>query len=402
MTTLVSFLGRGREDSTKGYRTATYCFPDGQRNTTAYFGLALAQWLDAQRLILLGTDSSMWDVLIENLATEGDDEALRLELMDAVVQARVTDELLARVAPMVARAVGRPCELHVISHARDAAGQQAILARLSELVKPKERIALDLTHGYRHLAMLGLEAAGFLEATRRVEIVGLYYGALDMTKNGETPVLRLDGLAHIRAWTEALARFDASGNYGVFAPLLERDGLGKDKAQCLVEAAFHETTTQVALAAQKLQTVLTALQQTALSGASELFRSKLIERLDWARKDNLADQQRTLALRALDRGDFLRACIFGIEALITRRCLEEKRDPKDYAEREAVDKAFQQQIKSDQHPDWLREAYWTLRNLRNAMAHGTSPDWKRQRQLLADRERLEKELRAHINRLTNT
>lgn len=401
MTTLITFLGRGRDDKGTGYRSTTYHFPDGHSDTTAYFGLALARWLDADRVILLGTDSSMWDVLIENLAPGSEEEELRLELMDAVVQKRVDDALLARVQPLVRRALERDCELHTIPHARDAAEQQAILQRLAEFVRSQETLAIDLTHGYRHLGMIGLTAAHFLEATRKVRIQALYYGALDMTDAGRTPVLRLDGLSHIQDWVEALARFDASGDYGVFAPLLVRDGFPEDKARCLEDAAFHESTTQVPLAAQKLQTVAKALE-SPLKGASELFRHRLLDRIEWVRGNDLARQQHTLAKRALNRGDYLRAAILGIEALITRLCIEADLDPKDYEKREQMNERLQQELREGLHADWMRGAYNSLKTLRNAMAHGTSPNWRSQRELLNNRERLRQELEAQLNRLTNT
>ena len=41
MHTLVSFLGRGRDNPTSGYREATYRFADGTTATTPFFGLAL-------------------------------------------------------------------------------------------------------------------------------------------------------------------------------------------------------------------------------------------------------------------------------------------------------------------------------------------------------------------------
>lgn len=62
-TTLVSFLGRARQDPTTGCRLATYRFPDGTEQTTPFFGLALRRVLAPDRLVLLGTRGSMWDLL---------------------------------------------------------------------------------------------------------------------------------------------------------------------------------------------------------------------------------------------------------------------------------------------------------------------------------------------------
>ena len=188
-------------------------------------------------------------------------------------------------------------------------------------------------------------------------------------------------------------------HYGVFAPLLEADGFPADKARCLVKAAFFERTTQIPPAAQQLQTVLHALD-TPLEGASELFRNRLRERLQWAQGRNLAEQQRQLALRALARRDYLRAAILGLEATITLQCLDLGRNPYDYQDRTAADELLQKELRQGEHPEWKKQAYWTLKNLRNAMAHGVPPSFDWVRSLLADPERLGQRLQAEIQRLT--
>lgn len=133
MHTLVSFLGRGRDNSQTGYRVATYQFPDKSKEPTAYFGLALARYLAPDRLVLLGTAGSMWDVLVENLpGIGGEDDALRLELMDAVAAHRVNQPLLDSVAPLVERALGRPVQLLCIPFGRDDAEQRAILDAIAQ------------------------------------------------------------------------------------------------------------------------------------------------------------------------------------------------------------------------------------------------------------------------------
>ena len=70
--TLVTFLGRSRESKDTGYRKTVYQFPDGATDETAFFGLALSRHLKPDAIVILGTHSSQWDVLVENLAEEGE------------------------------------------------------------------------------------------------------------------------------------------------------------------------------------------------------------------------------------------------------------------------------------------------------------------------------------------
>lgn len=398
-TTLVSFLGRVPRDKDSGrYRSARYRFPDGQEIETSFFGLALLERLDPDRLALLGTRGSMWDVLIEYLVEGTAHEDLRLALLEAAEASRVDPDLVAQTQPILEEATGKPCTIRLIDYGRDPEGQMAILQAIAESV-PAGAVTLDLTHGFRHLAALGLLSGFFLERVARIEIEGLYYGALDMTEQGITPVVRLDGLLAVQRWIDALDRFDQSGDYGVFSPLLVSDGVPADKARCLEEAAFHERNFNLADARRRIQTFLPALDGD-LSGAARLFREALGKRLSWARDGDLMEHQRRLAHFYLSNGDYVRAAILAYEAVVTRECQRRNLDLHDHQRgREPAAEMFEAEIKAGQQSDATREGYWILKNLRNALAHGNPASDARVRQIAASRERLPTELRRAMDRL---
>ncbi len=192
---------------------------------------------------------------------------------------------------------------------------------------------------------------------------------------------------HVRRWVDALDRFDANGDYGVFAPLLIEDGVPADKARFLERAAFHERTLNLSGAAQEIRNFAPVLN-APLAGASELFRKPLCKRIDWARANGLAEQQRRLAFKHLQRRDFIRTAIFGWEALTTRECDRRGFTAGDYflGRKPAID-AFEEEIRNArQYPE--REAFYRLRTLRNALVHGNPPNDDRDRSLLKDPERL--------------
>ena len=170
---------------------------------------------------------------------EGEDEEARLQLMEAVAKGTVDQQLLDRLAPLLGRSVARTVIPRLIPFGRDADQQYTILSAIAAAV-PSGSASIDLTHGFRHLGMVGFLSAFMLERIRGVTVRDLWYGALDMTRDGVTPVLKLDGLIRVRRWVEALDRFDATGDYGVFAPLLTEDGVAVDKANCLRAAAHYE------------------------------------------------------------------------------------------------------------------------------------------------------------------
>jgi len=400
---LVTFLGRSRYDKHTGYRRARYQFPGEQEPVeTAFFGLALARHLNVDALIILGTRGSQWSVLVESLAREDEAEDTRIELLDAESRATVTPAMLDRVAPIMERAVGVPVSPRLIPFGADAREQYDILKAVADAVpRGKASLSFDLTHGFRHLGMIGFLSAFMLERVRNLAVRELWYGALDMTNqaSGITPVLRLDGLTRVRRWVDALDRFDATGDYGVFAPLLIEDGVSEDKAACLRKAAFHERTLNLSDAARQLGTFLPILDEP-LPGASKLFQQRLAERLSWVRQASLAQHQRKLAFEYLKRRDFMRAAIFGWEALVTRECDERGYPDDDFREgrKPAID-ALEAEIKDGEHPEWKTRSFHALRVIRNALAHGNPPERPHHRSILRDPERLHGELEKAFQRL---
>lgn len=122
-----------------------------------------------------------------------------------------------------------------------------------------------------------------------------------------------------------------------------------------------------------------------LPGASGLFQQKLVERLDWIARPDLAAQQRELAVQYLGRGDFVRAAVFAWEALVSRACKGHDARPREI--RAAAEKMLDQKLKSDPESPGT-EAHRTIRYVRNALAHGTPPENEAVRRILQSPERL--------------
>ena len=394
--TLVTLLGKARKRTGgAGYEDATYRFPGGREDRTAFFGLALARHLNPDEIVILGTAGSLWSVLVEGLAGKGgEDEEARIELMSAEDSGNVDQSLLDRLAPLMGRAMHAVVRPILVSAAKGESEQYAILEAIDKAVVHDGELHFDLTHGFRHLGMVGFLSSFMLERVRSLDVCGLWYGAFDMKKaENVVPVLRLDGLMRVRRWLDALNRFDATGDYGVFAPLLIEDGVPADKAKCLEDAAFLERTLNVRDAARKIGTFLPMLD-SALAGASGLFQARLAARLRWAKAQSLSEQQRKLAHQHLNRGDFVRAAMFGWEACVSRVCEEKGVSTLAFGEerQRAVDQ-FRGEVEGAR-----KSGFESLNALRNALAHGTRPGWRRIQAALTEPAELSGELQKAMQR----
>ena len=391
--TLITILGKGRGNAEVGYDPTTYVLEGKTELATTYIGLALAEHLKPDTLILLGTAGSMWDVFsdkhVEHLK---DQENLRLELMSAREGNRVTQDLLDQITPFLQRSLPyKNIILRIIPSGIDDEEQIGILQTIAhtlDLDTQRTDLHIDVTHGFRHLAIIGFLSAALLEDLRpQLKIAALWYGALEMSQNNRTQVIRLDGLNTVRQWISALDRFSASGDYGVFESLLIADGLDKDIAHCLSEAAYYQNTNQTASAARSLQTVSSALTHP-LQGASSLFQAQLKKHLNWINSDKLSHRQYRLAESALKRRDYLRTCILGLEALITHYCLETQRDANNPKLREEACEEIKNTENELSKRNWPKDDYITLNTLRNSMAHGSKPSYKKAEKILTNRKML--------------
>lgn len=379
MTTLISFLGK----QANGYRTAHYRFDAGFTREVPFFGLALAEYVQPDRLILLGTAASMWDVFFIGETTADDEELI--PLMEAAAAGTVDQAMLTSHAARLAERIGYPVSCQLIPFARDEAEQVAILSELAVSITEGEQVVLDVTHAFRHLPMLALVAARYLQHVRKVQVQDIYYGALEMTEGGDTPVLRLGGMLKMLDWVDALSSYDKDGDYSVFSTLLAADGLPEERARALESAAFQERVNHIEGARQKLSASLDAIANIK-GPVGSLFRPELEARVAWVRKPERSQRELALADAYLVRRDYLRCTIFLLEGLITREVYRRKGIGNAFKEREEAGKALGQDDKR----------FRKLQSLRNALAHGQRSQDDETAKLLADENALRNALKRFI------
>lgn len=365
---LITFLGRSPKDE-HGYRTTRYDFGDGPlAEPLAFFGWALARRIKPHRLVILGTAGSMWDHLFEGDLDLGEAlEEERTALMEAVENKSVEEKHLAPLQPALAAHLGCEVQLRLIPYCQNAQEQSELLDIMAACIEPGERVHLDVTHGFRHLPMLALLAALYLRRVRRAQIEQIWYGAYDPDTGG-APVLRLRGLLGYADWLDALARYDQSGDLGVFADLLPEAVGG-----LLREAAFHESVNRIGQARGCLRRVAGQLAALENDPAARLFLPQLRERIAWAQEDKLYLRQQALARRHLQHGRYLEAVIHAYEAWITRLVQQLGGQPDDPQAREQAREQFDAAEKNISPRTSRYQAWDSLRRLRNALVHGGQP-----------------------------
>lgn len=387
MTTLISFLGGGKQGGS--YRTTDYKFIDGTVYTDKrYFGMVLAEEVKPDRLILLGTSGSMWDVFFE-AGLEDHLEAWGT-LSDAVQTDSVTVAQLQPFAQFLTDKLGIAVTCQLIDYAKDATGQVSILKKLDELLSENEQVVMDVTHGFRHLPLIALVAARYLQVTKNVHIQHIYYG-FHSNELKVSEVLELRGLLEMLDWVSALEAFDKDGDYAVFAPLLVDVGLDKTSADELERASYLERLLNASGASAKLKQVMPKLDalHSADSPLFSLFYEPLARRLSWYKKSSLGLQEQDLAEKYLKRKDYVRAVVYAMEGLISRETALNDDDVHDFHDRkDAYD-----------HLIDTKDKFKDFKEFRNAMVHGTASGKGKIRQIMKDPSRLHASLTDRFKQL---
>lgn len=362
----VSFLGRVQQGQ-DGYIRARYGFADGEQLEAAFFGYALASRLKPARLAILGTAGSMWHTLLDLSEACTREAAIRRHLESASRTDRTSQEDLDVAAAMLAERLGYEVRLVCIPYGRSQEEQIQILERIAEQVEEGDEVALDVTHGLRHLPMLALVSAVLLGSVRGARVRGVYYGALDMKVDGVAPVLELSGLLAIADWGRAMARFEGGGDYGALAHELAGAGLPPEVATALRRASFYEQVCRYGQAVNQLNQARSALKR-GVAGPARLLTARLQHVLDRVKATTLAERQYLLARAAWERGDLLRAVTLLQEATITALS-GPWGNPEDIGEREIVKKGILQGLHG---PAGITEPFRRLSLLRNLLVHGRS------------------------------
>jgi CRISPR-associated protein, TM1812 family len=270
-TTLITILGRTPKDA-NGYRPTRYTFSDQSRTEPlAFFGWALQQQIHPQRMVVLGTEGSMWDHLFEgDIDFEQDNPDERLALIEATEKKQVTQEQLDRLTPYLEARIGCEVNLALIPYARDEVEQVELLRRIATHVPQEGSVHLDITHGFRHLPMLILLAALYLRIARKALIEKIWYAAYDPDTQ-QAPVLDLSGLLQIADGLQALSSFDKDGDYGVFVPMLRQAGLPDETVTALQKAAYYENILNVTESTGQLRRAREGLESTSLQPEAEFY-----------------------------------------------------------------------------------------------------------------------------------
>lgn len=175
-TTLISFVGTGLQSRNgDGYENTNYVFPDSKKIETHIFLNALleAKYRDFEKIILVGTQTSGWDMLVE------DDEDLWLKVRDAKENNLISGEIISEVENHVSQRTGVPVIIKCHTDVIDDETSQKIFDLYSSIVPEinDENILFDISHSFRSMPILLYQALQFsVSQNPKIKNVEIVYG----------------------------------------------------------------------------------------------------------------------------------------------------------------------------------------------------------------------------------
>lgn len=202
--TLISMIGTGMyktSDNFEGYTETDYFFDNGKHFKTRLFMQALLEckYKDINQIILLGTDTSSWDCLVDKDKDERD-ETIELwsDLFDqcesnvkGVQPKGVSRKNLDRLQKYLSERFSMEVLIKEHTHLVDNDTSKDLFdcyTSVAKQVQKENDILFDITHGFRSMPVLLYQSLQYSLSKSTNHSVNIVYGELDLTDKSKAYV----------------------------------------------------------------------------------------------------------------------------------------------------------------------------------------------------------------------
>ena len=356
---LISSLGKGIKGG--NYNVAKYKMGEDEHvYESNSIAKVLTEHLKIDKLFLLGTSGSAWDMIADNFNSS---EEISLPLMEKVEHSQVLQDDLLGLDKVLDDHLGtNGSKSWIIEYGVDENelwNNFSILLEMSRSFEPGDEIYLDITHAFRSLPMMSFVMTEFASQVSDIpfKLSGIYYGMFEYSKDpqnklqGVTPIVDISIIYELHQWIRAI---DAMKKYGNLDPLVKLLETSDNEDLKSVEKVFVQLNNNIKLAN------LASLKQF-VSNASKKIKSlqnsnnkiikllakdivDFVERLD---KEEMSAFQYELAKWFCDNKQYALSYMALAESIMTKNAelIGIDRETMDYR-----DKDLQKQIKSIEFP----------------------------------------------------
>jgi CRISPR-associated Csx2 family protein len=224
MKKLITFLGTGGaavKSSAKSYQVTRYQFPDGVvSRPVSFVGLAFLEKYLPNEIILFGTQQSIWQTLFLDIHRQGGIPDEQFEDFWLSVESHIAngnfETILGEYTESISKILKTKVTIQLVDFLETSEKMWNFFLTLQEYIDDGDEIIIDITHSFRHIPLIFMNAMMYLSAFRKnVSIAGIYYGAFEMKKDrkqSEEPAPVLD----LSATWEMIQYFHAARDFKEF------------------------------------------------------------------------------------------------------------------------------------------------------------------------------------------
>ena len=327
---LISSLGKGVKGGS--YNVAKYVMGEDKKiYESSSISKVLVDTLGIDKLFLLGTSGSAWDMIADNFG--GSDE-ISLPLMEKVENASVSQRDLEELSRVIDTHLGTTgSKSWIIDYGIDENelwNNFSILLEMSRMFENGDEVYLDITHAFRSLPMISFVMTEFASQVSDIDfrLSGIYYGMFEYSKDPKnreqtTPIVDISIIYELHRWIRAI---DAMKNYGNLDPLVKLLDTGS-KEEKEVEKVFVQLNNNIKIAnlASIKQFVSTASSKINALKRSDNRIVKLLSKdiedfVQRLNKEKMSDFQFELAKWFYDNKQYAMSYMALAEAVVTKTC----------------------------------------------------------------------------------
>lgn len=380
---LISSLGTG--DRTKGYYSAKYEYK-GVVKETKVIAKALVEFLDIDRLYMVGTRGSYWDNCYVNFG--GTDEDYEMKLYEKMLIKDLEEKDLEQLAMAIdgfTATRGSKCFLIEYGINQDELwGNFEQYLQILERLEDGDELYIDITHSFRSLALMSFLMVQFGQVVRqkKFKVSGILYGMSEyrFENGGISPIVDLKIFYDLMEWIKAIDAFKNHSRSDLIEVLLRDDEgireITKDTFGGFdVNVSFASMTSLkkfVSNAAKSLE-----MLKKSNSPIVRLLSNDILEFVSRLNQPETSKFQLELAKWYVDSKNYALAFLVLTEALVSKECENQGLKVTQKNHRAIAKEA----LYSRKDNDKAGKTYHTISRIRNAIAHQTGKSIDIQREV---------------------
>lgn len=252
---LISSIGTGRKyknnESARGkYEKTLYKFEGSEKEfSTSFIAAALCEYLQVDKLYLIGTGKSMWEEVYNYFAVESNqklDDSCWLELGEKAEASkpgdfRIKDEDLRKVELAIDNYLkflrssstgGSRCYLIEYGlNEKELWDIFDVFMVIGDNIKENDEVFIDITHGFRSIPLFSyliIDLIGILKVKNSFSLGGIFYGMLEAKSDLDyAPIVDLGPFYNVTLWSRGAYNFINFGNGYLLAKLVKDDKISK-------------------------------------------------------------------------------------------------------------------------------------------------------------------------------